>query len=330
MGHLYKLLANRLYLGEMTHKGASYPGEHDAIIEPDLWDAVEDQLSRNALKRSRTSRANGSNLLTGLLFDEEGNRISPHYCVKQGRRYRYYVSRNSEARNEWRLPARTIETVVVFGIVAFLKDQRQLIDQVIPAQGPNDAIEPLLSKAKELGNRLECGTASQQRSILVDLIDRMDLSRERVRVEMRRSELLGRLREENGNPRTNDTDDTSVVIDLPVTFKRRGVETKIVIAGEENTASSPDPALINAVTSAHRWFADLKTGKTRSIKQLAERVGVDKGDVSRILPLAFLAPDIVEAILDGRHPVDLTAYRLKRIHTLPYDWQAQRDLLGFA
>ena len=87
--------------------------------------------------------------------------------------------------------------------------------------------------------------------------------------------------------------------------------------------------MIKAVTSAHRWFADLKTGKARSVKQLAESVGVDKGDVSRILRLAFLAPDIVEAILDGRHPVDLTAYRLKRIHTLPYDWQAQRGLLGF-
>lgn len=329
MGHLYKLLANRLYLGEMTHKGASYPGEHDAIIEPDLWDAVEDQLSRNALKRSRTAKTNGSNLLTGLLYDEEGNRISPHYCLKQGRRYRYYVSRNPEARSEWRLPARTIETVVISGLVAFLKDQRQLIDQVIPAQGPNDAVERVLARARELGNRLETGTASQRRSILVDLVDRTDLSQVRVRVEMRRSELLRRLREENGNPRTNDTDDTSVVIDLPVTFKRRGVETKIVIAGEENAVSTPDPALINAVTSAHRWFADLKTGKAQSIKHLAESVGVDKGDVSRILPLAFLAPDIVEAILDGRHPIDLTAYRLKRIHTLPYDWQAQRVLLGF-
>ena len=120
------------------------------------------------------------------------------------------------------------------------------------------------------------------------------------------------------------------MIDPPVTFKRRGVETKIVIAGEENAASTPDPALINAVTSAHRWFAALKTGEARSVKELAERVGVDKGDVSRILPLAFLAPDIVKAILDGRHPVDLIAYRLKRIHTLPYNWQAQRDLLGFA
>jgi hypothetical protein len=329
IGHLYKLLANRLYLGEMTHKGASYPGEHDAIIEQGLWDAVEDQLSRNALKRSRTAKTNGSNLLTGLLFDEEGNRISPHYCVKQGRRYRYYVSHNPEARSEWRLPARTIETVVVSGIVAFLKDQRQLIDQVVPAQGPNDAVERMLARARELGNRLETGTASQRRSVLVDLVDRVSVSKERVRVEMRRSELVQKLRGETNNLPVDDIEHASVVMELPVTFKRRGVETKIVIAGEENAASTPDPALINAVTSAHRWFADLKTGKAQSIKHLAESVGVDKGDVSRILPLAFLAPDIVEAILDGRHPVDLTAYRLKRIHTLPYDWQAQRDLLGF-
>ena len=330
MGHLYKLLANRLYLGEMTHKGASYPGEHDAIIGPDLWNAVQDQLSRNALKRSRTAKTNGSNLLTGLLYDEQGNRISPHYCVKQGRRYRYYVSRNPGGRSEWRLPAGTIETVVVSGIVAFLKDQRQVIDQVIPAQVINDGVERMLARAKDLGNQLETGTASQRRSTLVDLVDRVGLSQERVRVELQRSGLLQKLRDEIDDLPVDDTEDASVVIELPVTFKRRGVETKIVIAGEENAASTPDPALINAVTSANRWFADLKTGKVRSVKQLAESVGVDKGDVSRILPLAFLAPDIVEAILDGRHPVDLTAYRLKRIHTLPYDWQEQRLLLGFA
>ncbi len=330
IGHLYKLLANRLYLGEMTHKGASYPGEHDAIIEQGLWDAVEDQLNRNALKRSRTAKTNGSNLLTGLLYDEEGNRISPHYCVKQGRRYRYYVSRNPGSRSEWRLPARTIETVVVSGIVAFLKDQRRVIDQVIPAQVINDAVERMLARAKDLGNQLETGTASQRRSTLVDLVDRVGLSQERVRVELQRSGLLQKLRDEIDDLPVDDTEDASVVIELPVTFKRRGVETKIVIAGEENAASTPDPALINAVTLANRWFADLKTGKARSVKQLAESVGVDKGDVSRILPLAFLAPDIVEAILDGRHPVDLTAYRLKRIHTLPYDWQEQRLLLGFA
>jgi hypothetical protein len=67
----------------------------------------------------------------------------------------------------------------------------------------------------------------------------------------------------------------------------------------------------------------------RSIKQLAARHQVDKGDVSRILPLAFLAPDIVEAILNGRQPVDLTAYRLKRLCDLPHLWSEQRHILGF-
>jgi len=64
-------------------------------------------------------------------------------------------------------------------------------------------------------------------------------------------------------------------------------------------------------------------------RKLARRDGIDPGDVSRILPLAFLAPDIVEAILGGRQPIDLTATRLKRIPNLPLEWAAQRQLLGF-
>jgi hypothetical protein len=88
--------------------------------------------------------------------------------------------------------------------------------------------------------------------------------------------------------------------------------------------------MVTAVTSASRWFEELKRGTAQSIKDIAARHRVDKGDVSRILPLAFLAPDIVEAILDGRQPVELTAYRLKRLRHLPHLWSEQRRLLGFS
>ena len=87
--------------------------------------------------------------------------------------------------------------------------------------------------------------------------------------------------------------------------------------------------MIEAVTTANEWFSALKAGETESVMALSDRHGVDKGDVSRILPLAFLAPDIVEAILDGRQPVEFTAYRLKRLHDLPPLWDDQRRLPGF-
>ncbi len=74
-------------------------------------------------------------------------------------------------------------------------------------------------------------------------------------------------------------------------------------------------------------FSELKDGKARSISELAERHDVDRTDVGRLIPLAFLAPDIIEAILDGRQPIDLTVSRLKRIGDPPVSWQEQRKVL---
>ena len=91
----------------------------------------------------------------------------------------------------------------------------------------------------------------------------------------------------------------------------------------------PDPRLIAVVAPGRWWFAEIREGKARSIAELAQRCGVDRTDVGRMIPLAFLAPDIVEAILDGRQPVVLTAARLKRVRDLPVSWVEQRRLLDF-
>ena len=100
-------------------------------------------------------------------------------------------------------------------------------------------------------------------------------------------------------------------------------------AGEVNTAA-PDQNLITTIARAHRWLNLLTTGNVNSINELAEREEVDRNEVSRFLPLAFLAPDIVETILDGKQPVDLTYERLRRMPPLPNSWKEQREHLGFA
>ena len=132
-------------------------------------------------------------------------------------------------------------------------------------------------------------------------------------------------REKNGTQ-----DEGEFKVDIPVSFKRRGVEMKLVVAGDQGPASTPDPKLISSIARGHSWFAQLKNGEVRSVGDLVERHGVDQGDVSRIVPLAFLAPDIVEAILEGCQPVELTAARLKRMTNLPASWAEQRRYLGFA
>ena len=91
-GALYGMLQNRIYLGEITHKGSSYPGQHAAIIDQDLWAKVQAQFKANLQAERKRPRTTGQSVLTGLLYDSDGNRFTPSHANKKGRRYRYYVS----------------------------------------------------------------------------------------------------------------------------------------------------------------------------------------------------------------------------------------------
>ena len=116
------------------------------------------------------------------------------------------------------------------------------------------------------------------------------------------------------------------MIVTPIALRRRGIETRLVTGGNGAAATAPDARLIAAIASARNWFAELQAGKAVSVLELATRHRVDPSHVSRILPLAFLAPDIVTAVLQGRIDPELTLSRIKRL-TLPASWPEQRDLL---
>jgi DNA invertase Pin-like site-specific DNA recombinase len=117
-GFLYKLLRNRLYLGEAVHKGQNYPGEHQAIIPQRLWDEVQAILAESPRKRASTSRAQSPAVLRGLVFGPTGHAMSPSHTRRRGRLYRYYVSQavlkqGRDACPIGRVPAAEIEGVVV-------------------------------------------------------------------------------------------------------------------------------------------------------------------------------------------------------------------------
>jgi hypothetical protein len=118
-------------------------------------------------------------------------------------------------------------------------------------------------------------------------------------------------------------------IAIPARVTKRGNRLKLVIANGEPTQRKRDLSLIRVVARAHDWWQRLCSGEAGSIRDLAASKGVSGSHVRRVLRLAFLAPDIVEAILDGRQPVELTAKRLLLREDLPLDWLAQRHQLGF-
>ena len=112
-------------------------------------------------------------------------------------------------------------------------------------------------------------------------------------------------------------------------LQRRGPELRIVLQGAAAPPPKPDPLLVRRLIAARTRVADyLDPGQGLSLSAIARRAGVHVGDVSRALQLAFLAPDLVEAILDGTQPVALTPERLKRARELPLLWDEQRAMLG--
>ena len=169
---------------------------------------------------------------------------------------------------------------------------------------------------------------TEQRTFLLEVVSRCVVAAEVIKLTIRADALRARL----GLPEDtweNLERPTEMTFELPVAFKRRGVETRLIIADGNGVSRSPDPKLLTLVSQAQQWFAELAADGGGSVQTLAKRHNTDRGDVSRILPLAWLAPDIVEAILDGRQPTELTAARLKRMKELPVSWPQQRQKLGF-
>jgi hypothetical protein len=118
---------------------------------------------------------------------------------------------------------------------------------------------------------------------------------------------------------------------VPTAMRRRGVESRLVIEDDRKGSgtSGLDPALVKAIARGRQWFEDLVSSRAGSLVEIAKAEGVTDRYVARLLPLAFLAPDIVTSVLAGTQPVDLTTEMLTRRANLPLDWEEQRALLGF-
>lgn len=151
------------------------------------------------------------------------------------------------------------------------------------------------------------------------LLTRVDLSRAGIQLSLNLRALLPEAIANGAEP--------SLTRLIALQTKRRGVETRLVLAGEASETRR-DPALLKAVALGQRWFSELASGAMSSTSEIARREGVRDNYVRRLLPLAFLAPPIVEAICAGRQPLELIAERLRRRAGLPLDWQAQQSLLG--
>jgi site-specific DNA recombinase len=270
-------------------------------------------------------------LLAGLLFDARGERLTPSHAVKKGRRYRYYISAVPVAEagpdrvQNWRLSAREIEDAVITILVDALHSPTTLLDRFGTAGMPSEQIHKLLSRARRLATTLS-GARGQQSAIVRELVEKVIIDDDGLIIRVRGGAVLG------GTVASSAPDtasDALFELKAAIAFRRRGVATKLVLPGraEPHHGAKCDPALIKAIARGCLWFEELATGRARSLHELATREGITRRYIRRLVNLAFLSPQLVEAILQGRQPIALTATRLTEFD-LPLDWSEQRRLLA--
>jgi site-specific DNA recombinase len=336
VGHLYTILSNRLYRGEIGHKGAIYAGDHEAIVDQALWDKVQTQFASNAAVRRSGKSSKEPSLLAGMLFDGEGNRMTPSHTLKSGKRYRYYISNNliaganrgreREPGEGVRIPAQEIEKYVVTSITMFLADARRVIAEFCPDDTSPAIASGAIRRAISFGDELKTGGSGEHYEVIRSLVRRVQVDDDAIGVTLRRRSLADRLNVPF-DPASAETD--TLELTMAAELRRLGKEKRLIVAALV-PKSNPDAALIKAIVRGHQWFEMLKNRTVESISDLARVENVQRTYPSRIIPLAFLSPDITAAVLEGRQPIGLSLDRLLESMPLPLAWDAQRAVLGFA
>jgi site-specific DNA recombinase len=334
-GALYLMLQNRIYRGEIVHKGKSYPGEHEAIIDEPLWNNVQAILSGNRVDRAHGRTGHTPSLLTGMLFDAQGGRMSPTHATKKGTRYRYYISRSlldgsTKARTEGqRIPAVALESLVVRRIRDWLADPAAILQAVQHAASDAVTQKRLIERAKHVAAGEIDGLHTFMRSSIVRVqvhVDRIDVIIDQGWVcgcldkDTRTNELIDKPRSE-GNRQTT-------TLCIPARLRRTGKEMRIVVSDGSEPAT-PDTGLVRLLVRAYAIRDQLLADRSRTFEDIAKAEGVVPSYTTRLFRLTILAPDIVSAILSGKHPPELTARRLMDDTRLPLDWNEQRRCLGF-
>ena len=309
-GMLYKILSNPIYIGQIRHKGICHPGQHKAIIDQALWEKVQQHIAEKSVEHKTHNTV--SCPLTNKLFDVSGERLIPVHANKKGRRYRYYISQSlaAEPKNAsssgWRLPGQEIEQVIAHAASEILLDGCAITTALQEAGIAAHHIPSALNKAKKI---------QQNTADLIDrFIRRVDLRQDGVCLTLSLASLL-----------VPEVEDLTIIRDIPMRMKRRGIEMRLIINGTGPVRV--DQPLLKTIVRAHKWFNDLVSGRVHNMAEIASLEGVDKSYVSRVVNLAFLAPDIIESIISGHQPADLNVEKLMKRTDLPLDWVQQRQLL---
>ncbi|GFM30263.1 recombinase family protein [Novosphingobium sp. PY1] len=318
-GSLFHLLKNRIYRGEMVHKGKANPGEHEAIIGGDLWERTQLRIAENTVERKLRRNAKEASLLAGMIVDGLGRKMSPSHTVRKAKRYRYYVTHAAEILNDnpaWRLPAHDIEKRVVAKLAEFLSDQKAIRKLV----GTSEAgqLSAAMTRCGRTAEQLQSSTY-HRRTKVPALVERVDVTDDALRITLSYlgfADLLGLQIDAQRLP----------LITAPASRVRKGKEIKLVIS--DGTGAERDETLVSLLREALAIREEVLSEPEMTIAEIAASSGRCRKRMTRLFRLSWIAPEIVDAILAGQPPQALTTRSLLTAD-LPLDWSDQKAALGF-
>jgi site-specific DNA recombinase len=290
-GPLAYLLRNRFYIGEVVFKGEVCPAEHPPILDTELFEAVQQKLAQQR-NGYRVARASSDALLMGRIFDDRGNRMSPSHTRKDATRHRYYVSS------------------------ALIQGRPQTAGSV--ARVPAAKVEAAIADA--VRRHVGPDAPSDDAELITRWVHR---------IEMRRTEIAVTLLSED---HASNDDTTTSLLAVPWSkTPHRPRRDVIAPQGASTAAVLPIRAdarakLVTAIARGRQWLSEIETG-TATVDGIAAREACSKRHVSMTISLAFLAPSLVKAAVDGRLPRGIGVARL---FDAPTAWSRQQQMLGFA
>ena len=315
-GPLYWMLSNPIYAGYVRSGDTLYDGAHEGLIDRATWERVQEKL-KAAAQRSGSSARDGSPL-AGRLF-ANGERLTPTAARSRGRRYRYYITNAGEsgkpaAKDRWRINAEKLEGVVLKLVTRWL-DTPEAAQEILTKGASARQISTARAALKRLSAE-DRGRSSSERIILwAARFQRVDVSDDGICATLLPTQFIDRSTE-------LPTID-SLTIESKVRIGRSRYGLRLILG--ETEVDLIDQSAVDVIARAHalkeRWFA----APDKTIAEIAEDEGLNASEASRLVRLAFLGPDVVEAVVRGDPSVSVSASQLRRIETLPTCWRAQAD-----
>jgi len=317
----------------ITHKENSYKGEHQAIIDNEIFEEVQKLLYLNRISKKSAIGSKNPSLLAGKIFDDNGNIMSPSHSNTRNRKYRYYVSqaitqfRKNEAGSISKIPAGEIENFVIDEVSRFVFDrekiQRYIEDFDVNKQ--KDILDSLKNIKINFKNTLNA-------HFIRTIISKIIVSKENIEIIICRKQLVKSLEAITYGtilPEEVKAESTMPII-LSKDTRLQQTANKgswIIVSNSQKPEKNINSKLIKAITKSFYWNNLLFSGEVTSSIDIQKMENLsDNKNIKNILKLRFLASDIVEKIVKGTQPQDLTVQKLVSINTL--DWNEQRKLLN--